>query len=386
MPGGEGARLMERFLRFLAENPGMQCDFISLHRKGAWTNEEGSPKLARSVQAVRATAAAALKISAERFRNLTIINDEADMLVGFDRPFEPRMTEQFACWLAAQMIAYDQLAVQHAGFRFAAASDNANQQLVRGPFDGRRSIMTTTGQGPDDLLKLPAYNFYELLRLLGRNRVSSLTPGAFYPNNDIFHLIAADEDRISALFAFYPDANSAGARPVAYAAAGVPWERANLTRFAISRRESNSYTEAGRRLDPALDAAAIRRIRFAQELAIENRPGQAIENGRMRLEFSIEPYETVLWLLTPYAPDPVEPPAAISAERAGGRVILRWEPIAGAALLGWQVRRESDGALSPVLRSAMWVDDVAGIQPEAYSVCALSVSGVRSEWRSIWAR
>ncbi|MFL5288180.1 MAG: GH39 family glycosyl hydrolase [Rhodopila sp.] len=138
----EGAGLVKRFLDFLHREPAVKCDFISLHRKGIWTNQEAQPDLQCSVAAARHTAQAALRIDAGRFRGMPIINNEADMKVAFNTPYEPRMTEQFASWLMAQTIAYDQLSVEfsNAGFRFRAASDNANQQLIREPFDGRRSI------------------------------------------------------------------------------------------------------------------------------------------------------------------------------------------------------------------------------------------------------
>jgi hypothetical protein len=97
-----------------------------------------------------------------------LINDEADMKVGFDQPFEPRMTERFPAWLAATLIMHEALNEKYAqqGLRFIAASDNANQQLIRSRFDGRRSIMTMASGAPDDLLKLPVYAFYELLPFL----------------------------------------------------------------------------------------------------------------------------------------------------------------------------------------------------------------------------
>ena len=63
---------------------------------------------------------------------ITVINDEADMRVLFDVPFRPRMTEQFAAWLTAQMIAYDSLTSEYSpsGIQCMAGSDNAELQLV----------------------------------------------------------------------------------------------------------------------------------------------------------------------------------------------------------------------------------------------------------------
>ena len=42
-PDSDGAALMERFLRFLADEPAMQCSFISYHRKGAWFLDQDAP-------------------------------------------------------------------------------------------------------------------------------------------------------------------------------------------------------------------------------------------------------------------------------------------------------------------------------------------------------
>src|SRR5689334_2694203 len=111
--------------------------------------------------------------------------------VGFDVPYRARMDTHFAAWLSALMIAYDTLSwrFNEVGFRFLAASDNANQQLVETSFDGRRSIMTRASSSPRDLLKLPAYNFYEILRLLG-DRHGTFIEGSeeYFPNSELFHI------------------------------------------------------------------------------------------------------------------------------------------------------------------------------------------------------
>ena len=161
---------MEAFLRFLADEPGMQCTFISYHRKGAWFLDQDAPWLGGLQAAAQEIAEAVLRLAPERARGLELINNEADMKVGFDVPFEPRMTERFPAWLAASLIVHENLSEKYAaqGMQFIAASDNANQHLIRTPFDGRRSVMTRASAAPDDLLKLPVYAFYELLRLLGR--------------------------------------------------------------------------------------------------------------------------------------------------------------------------------------------------------------------------
>jgi hypothetical protein len=74
------------------------------------------------------------------------------------------------------MITYDALSSEYSpqGFRFMMGSDNAELQLVSNSFDETRSIMTAASAWtptpgsmlPADLLKVPVFNFYELLRLL----------------------------------------------------------------------------------------------------------------------------------------------------------------------------------------------------------------------------
>jgi hypothetical protein len=85
-----------------------------------------------------------LRLIPERAHGLQIINNEADMKVGFDRPFEPRLTEQFPAWLAASPVVHESLSAKYGAheMHFLAAADDTNQQLVQAPFDGRRSIMT----------------------------------------------------------------------------------------------------------------------------------------------------------------------------------------------------------------------------------------------------
>ncbi|MBV9522534.1 MAG: hypothetical protein JO010_07060, partial [Alphaproteobacteria bacterium] len=75
----EGAALIERFLGFLAAEPRVRCDFVSLHRKGIWTGEEAEPLIERLAAAAEDTARAVLRIVPDRARFLAIVNDEADM-------------------------------------------------------------------------------------------------------------------------------------------------------------------------------------------------------------------------------------------------------------------------------------------------------------------
>src|SRR4029453_4101975 len=105
------ALLMQTFLKFLSNEPEVKFDFISLHRKGA-TFGADQPEIQRLIATAEATANMALAIDPARFQGIPIINNEADMKVGFDIPFEARMDEKFPAWLSGVMIAYDALSSQ----------------------------------------------------------------------------------------------------------------------------------------------------------------------------------------------------------------------------------------------------------------------------------
>ncbi|HJS86438.1 MAG TPA: hypothetical protein VJ779_13355 [Acetobacteraceae bacterium] len=383
----EGARLIESFLAFLRREPAVKCDFISLHRKGIWVSRETQPELQRSIAAAWETARAAMRLDPGRFRGMWIINNEADMKVGFDTPYEPRMTEQFPSWLAAQAIAYDQLSVAHAssGLRFAAFSDNANQQLIRAPFDGRRSIMTRLN-GPDNLAKVPAYNFYELLRLLGNQRATLTTPDLVYPNSDLYYLATATADAVAALFTVYPADGEAGPgeRQIEYLLRDMPWERVNIVEFQIGKILSNAFTAAGRTM-PArdIDADAARRIRHAQELAVAApiQSGVMLRGSELRRELALPDFTTVLLWITPFSPAVPEQPRWLQASVEQANVVLRWTPTREPWFYTYELVRSSSGSgesVTPVpLRASMWIDTPPPGE-HIYAVRAVSASGVRS--------
>ena len=244
----DGPPWMRRFLRFIAANPELRCDFVSLHRKGTVGNDPPDPR--RLDAAAADTASQALAIDAQRFAGLTIWNNEADEKVGFEVPYAPRIDEQGAAWLAAVTVIHDQLGERYraANLRFAAAADNANLQLVRSPFDGRRSIMTRVGTADADLVKVPAYGFYELLRLLG-DRHGTIDQGSaqLFPHTDLYHLVTVAATHVASLLMYYPDPGSEPLlqRTVEYTIADLPWPRVNIARFQIDRVRSNAYTAAG---------------------------------------------------------------------------------------------------------------------------------------------
>ena len=390
-----GAPLMRRFLQFLHDEPDVRCDFLSFHEKGTWVSPaqgDTEPALNDLINAADETARMALAIVPERCRNLPIINNEADMKVGFDIPYAPRMTERFPAWLASLLVASDGLSAKYrdTGLRFHAASDNANLQLVQAPFDGRRSLMTrasTTGAG--DLFKLPVYHFYELLRLLG-DRHGTVIAGSetCYPTTDLFHLLTVGDERISALFSVYSaEIATAQPRTVMYTIGDIPWQTVNIARFQIDATHSNAYTAAGGRLSPSVpDAATARTIRQAQELALfaPIRHGVTLPERAVRERFTIAPFTTVLYWITPFSLSVPTAPRWMTATAADGTVILRWEPSREPSFFSYEIVLPREGApdvpLSPSpLRAARWVDTAPPAEARRYGVRTISASGVPSD-------
>ncbi len=376
MPG-EGLPLMERFLGFLRREPAVQCDFVSMHRKGLWVDGEQEPRLARLEAAARETADALLRIVPERARGMAVLNDEADMKVGFNIPYEPRMTEQFPAWLAASAILHDRLSAEYAmhGIRFMAAADHANQHLVQAPFDGRRSVMTRLAAGPADLVKLPVFHFHEMLRLLG-DRHGRVLAAERLPAG-LFHLVTSGDDGVAVLLTHYADAP---ADPVEldYTLQDLPWPRVNVARFAVGPALSNSFAAAGGILLP--NVADAGRVRAAAELGVAEplRTDLAPQDGAVRLRLSLARFETMLIWVTPTRPAPPAVPAWLQADAEGGSAVLRWTPGREPDLYSYEVRR--DGQLvSPVpLRAAIWVDAAVPPGRHTYAVSAVSSSGVAS--------
>ena len=381
---------MEAFLRFLSNEPQVKCDFISLHQKGAGFGPD-EPEIRRPIAAAEQTATMALAIDAQRFRGLPIVNNEADMKVGFDIPYEPRMTEQFPAWLTAVMIAYNALSARfgEVGLRFLAAADNANQQLIQAPFDGRRSVMTRASASPRDLFKLPVYSFYEVLRLLG-DRHGAFVRGVehYFPTSPLFHAVTVAPTHIASIFCVYPRSSdeTLGAQTVDYTIRDIPWRRVNVARFQIDGRHSNAYTAAGRSLSvPLPNAAVARTIRQAQELAVfaPIRRDVALTRGAFHHTCTVDPFTVIVYWITPSILDPPADPTWIEAASEDGNVILRWTPSREPFFYSYEVHLIKDGEpaelLSPVpLRAAMWVDTAPPRETRVYGVRAVSASGTAS--------
>ncbi len=137
-----GEPWMARFFDFIASDPGLRLDFVSIHRKGTVGDDPPDPR--RLYDAAKATADQMLALDPERFAGIPVINNEADEKVGFEVPYAPRMTEAGGAWLGAVTALHASLdaAYESDGVRFIGAADNIDLQLVEAPFDGRRSIMT----------------------------------------------------------------------------------------------------------------------------------------------------------------------------------------------------------------------------------------------------
>lgn len=391
----DGAPWMEQFLRFIASDPDLQCDFVSLHRKGTVADDPPDPR--RMYEAAVTTADQMLAIDPVRFAGMMIINNEADEKVGFEVPYAPRMDERNAAWLGTVAAIHAGLDAryQDAGFRFTGAADNANLQLVEEPFDGRRSIMTRARDSATDLIKLSPYAFYELLPLMGDRR-ASIVSGAdqFFPETDSYHLGTFADTHIGCLLTAYPHPDNGAGTPhdIEYVVRDIPWGRVNVARFQIDDVLSNAYAAAGGSEDdpfPKPDPADLGAIRQAQELALA-RPIErdvSLTDGTYRETLEIAPYTTVFLWITPVEETSPESPEWISVEMLDGNVIVQWTPNLDPHFYSYEVFLMLEGeeleraspALSPEpLRSALWVDTSPPMGTRTYGVRTVSASGSMS--------
>jgi xylan 1,4-beta-xylosidase len=383
LPDGSAPGLMERFLAFLADEPDIPCDFLSFHRKGVWDEGEGEPRISRLVEAAETTAELALRrIPGRCARGLAVVNNEADMRVGFQHPYAPRLTERFPSWLAALAATHAALSARYGprGLRFVAAADNANQHLVQEPFDGRRALASpAAADRPDDLIKLPVFGFYEMLRLLGGGLCAAGTPAP-----GLFQLVTADAARIGAMVTHHPEP-AAGPAALDLTLRDIPWPRMNLAVFRIDGRHANAFAAAGRRMpSPPIPPAGVARLRRAAELAPDApvRHGVDVDGGRLAVPLRLDPFATVLVWITPFRAEPPAPPRWIEASLTGGTAVLRWTPEPRPDLLGYELRRrDAAGREDTVrLRGAMWLDPLPRGAAARYAVRAISASGIRSLW------
>ncbi len=387
----DGAPWIERFLQFIAAEPNLKCDFISFHRKG--TNAADPPDPRRMYEAAFTTAQQMLDIDPERFSGMAVINDEADEKVGFENPYAPRLDERNAAWLstvAAIHCGLDAL-YKDAGFRFTGAADNANLQLVEEPFDGRRSIMTHARDSETDLLKIPAYSYYELLRLLG-NQQGTIVGGAdhVFPETDVYHLATVAKTHVGCLITCYPDPgeDEKAPRTFQYVVNDIPWNRVNVARFQIDDQLSNAYTAAGgseQNPFPVPDPSNLGAIRQAQELAVA-RPierGVSLKDGTYRETLELEPFTTIGLWITPVEETIPKSPEWLSIDVQDGNVVLQWTANRHPSFYSYEVFLMTDGEptnrLTPnPLRSAIWVDTAPPAGLRTYGVRSVTASGVTS--------
>jgi len=462
---GTTPTLMSGFIKFVKSN-GLKCDFLSFHGKGAWSPclngapldqngfpiVNGAPVLQAAIDAADQTASFA---KAAGLTPIVVVNDEADMRLFFGLPFRPRMTQQFPAWLTALMVAYDSLAAEYASdqISFMVGSDDAELQLVgwtqsvsyqkntetnqevitpssnptfaAAAFGQQRSIMTAASTGgasatswvqgtcPVDLLKVPAYNFYEILRLLGDQHGTFLSgSNNYFPHNsDLFHMITGDAKRIASVFCVYPPKPPGGPAQSSwslnYSIIGIPWPTFNWYQFQIDGTHSNSFNAAGgpahepvasscvpSPLPPTslaltgLPAAAIRK---QQELQVVHKGVMSGTKGVFHVpNLSIPTYTTIVFWITennPKAAKPTKPswigpnPPTIDTTPGGAKnVVLRWTPNTAPTFYTYQVARdEPKNIVSPEpLRSAMWIDTgVTG--SHTYWVTSVDASGNASD-------
>jgi hypothetical protein len=398
-----GKAWMQAFLNFVTTK-NVRCDFVSFHRKNAWGAGFTDPTDIDSV--VNTADEVATMAKTAGLNNLTIINNEADMRAGVGLPYLPWMEQHFAAWMTGLMIAYDSLSSEYSvnGFRFMATSDNAHLELVNGPFDGRRSIMTLASvlnsrETTDDLLKVPIYNYYEVLRLLGTRHGTFLSGSSnYYPHTDLFHAITVNDDKyITSIFAVFPrveDPSPASPWTFNYSIIDIPWPSVNVAVFEIDASNSNAFTAAGGS-DSTLESQlpltgfSVGLIRPKQELASTIVTKQILADGTFRDSFTISPYAIRVYWITPYQGDEGPAPGNptnVNAIVGGANVILTWTPVNLEAepwfytYIVWLLDAEGNPSKQlspPTLRAALWVD-TGPTGTVSYGVQAKSASGVTS--------
>jgi hypothetical protein len=243
--------------------------------------------------------------------------------------------------------------------------------------------MTRTSAADDDLIKLPVFGFYELLRLLGDRHGSVAAPD---PREGLYHLLTVSEDRIAALVAHYPD--DPGAAPVMldYMVRDVPWPRVNLVEFRIDGAHGNAFAAAGRHLSAEVaPGAATRRLRGAAELGVQAplRSGLHVTGGRLRVPLQLPPYATALVWVTPFDPQPPAAPRWLDLRAERGNALLRWTASEAPGFYGYELRRlgrdDRGRRIAPLpLRAACWVDTAPPAGEWRYAVRVVTASGLRS--------
>jgi hypothetical protein len=274
--------------------------------------------------------------------------------------------------------------------RFLAASDNGNQQLVQTAFDGRRSIMTKASSSARDLIKLPVFNYYEILRLLGDRHGASVSGSEYvYPNSQVFHLVSAAETHITVVFSVYPRTRSEPGQSwsIEYSLTEIPWQHANVAEFRIDAAHSNSFAAAQQgRVDPHPASAKLRDIRSAQEFATQSpiKRNLPLPEGKFEDVLTLTPWAILVLWITPVTAHKPSDPEWIEAAIEDGNAILRWSPNREPFFYSYELFLLTDGTspllLSPIpLRSAIWVHTDLAPGVHTYGVRTVSASGTISK-------
>lgn len=390
------------FLDFVTAPPSpsvgpLQCDFISLHAKGDWLGYQ-LPVLTDVIDTVESAVSQFTSLPAYSgyFDNKPIVNNEGDMRVLAGACFYPRMTSQFPSWLTALMIANDSLTSEYAskgGAQFVFGSDNAHLELVgwrqltpevsgtlggNSGFGQQRSIMTAASAWdagtasspaiPQDLVKVPVYNFYELLRLLGdQHGVFISGQQNFYPtdpNSDLFSAITVGAPsgqltHVCWVFCVYPtDVPNVAPKdlptpqdwstyveviglPASWVASGINWVQFQIGPAVKNDPDDNSFTVAQTGQPEAAPKEPVTETDGAWEYDISAAPAQVnlsnppfnAANVRMAQELGLvqymqavpatggvwkspapvdfEPYSVTAFWITPF--DPTPPVAPVQA-------------------------------------------------------------------------
>lgn len=374
----DGPETMARFLNFLREGPSIKCDFVSYHRKG--TVDTSAPNPARLRDAALEIAAMIDSIVPERDADLTLVNNEADEKIGFESPYLPRMDSFAASWLTTLLTDHSTIRGNR-DRRFVAVQDNANLQLMQEPFDGRRSIYSILS--PSDrtnLVKTSGAVWYDLLPMLGGQIVPVSSSESLFPATDIHAISTIHDGGIAVLITWHPiEAQREEVREVRVDLSGIPWEQWNLIEWRIDSSNSNAYSTAMSLGKTEFDRADAVVLRARQELtAIKSDQRLNTGEGRAELREAMTPYFTSMFWITPLSEAPVTAPASVRKRAIGDGVEITWSPIGHPQLFGYELAKDGLTIVGPIRPTAL-IDSIASIN-HAYSVRAVSASGVVSDW------
>jgi hypothetical protein len=377
----DGPGTMSRFLEFLRDDPSIQCNFVSYHRKG--TVDSSAPDPTRLHSAALEISELIDRLVPNRAATLTLVNNEADEKIGFETPYLPRMDRFAASWLTT--LAADHTALSAGGKRFVAVQDNANLRLMQTPFDGRRSMFTFLDPADrEDLVKTSSAVWYDLLPMLNGAVVSPQSASGLFPMTELHTLVISSDGSISVVATWHPvELTAERLLSTTVVLTSIPWPAINLAVWRIDATHSNAYSVAqglNATSQGAYSAADAVVIRGAQELTLAQPVTRDIltSTGKLDLELSLASFDTILFWITPVATEPVPSPSRVTVRRYRHGMELAWEPVEHAQFLGYEIARDG-GTIAGPLRSCSWIDSVASATA-IYAVRAVSASGSASAW------